>query len=152
MGVFVSKNHATKLWAPETETTCHSLSGTQYIFSINVCWMQKHKRLSEQMISSLNFRVMWWGVLLTAACRSVFHNCQFEANQITKCSLATCQAFDTGSSLTHRLHPRGICSFPWERNFFLAELTGACFSTHPQVSSFGSISESLRHSPIPYIQ
>lgn len=153
MGVFVavvSKNHATKPWAPETGTTFHSLSGTQY--SLNVCWMQKHKRLSDQMILSLNFRVVWWGVLPTVACRSVFHNCQFEANQITKCSLATCRAFDTGSSLMNRFHPWGICSFPWERNLFLAEVTGAWFSTHPQVSSFGNVSESPRHFSIPYIQ
>lgn len=109
----------------------HSLAHS--IFSINVCWKQKHKCLSEQMISSLNFRAVWRGVLPTVACRSVSHNCQFEANQITECSLATCQAFDTGSSLTNRLHPWGICSFSWERNFFLAELTGACFF-HPSSS------------------
>lgn len=58
----------------KTGTKFHSVPGTQYIR--NVCQMQKHKCLSEQMVSSLNFSRVRLGVLPTVASRSAFHHCR----------------------------------------------------------------------------
>ena len=58
----------------KTGSKFHSVPGTEYIH--NVCRMQKHICLSEQMVSSLNFSRARLGVLPTVAARSAFHHCQ----------------------------------------------------------------------------
>jgi hypothetical protein len=80
--------------------------------------MQKHKCLSEQMASPLNFKACDLVFFPQLSLKLFFTTTRtFEANWITKYFSATLPSFLMLSVLHREIHPQGICIFPKARRF-----------------------------------